>query len=40
MTRISGAVNLDFGDITINVDELEGLLGKDLVQQFGTCGGR
>ena len=36
MTRISGAVNLDFGDITINVDELESLLGKDLVQQFGT----
>lgn len=35
MTRISGAVNLDFDSITINVDELESLLGKDLVQEFG-----
>ena len=35
MTRISGAVNLDFSNITINIDQLEGLLGKDLVQEWG-----
>lgn len=35
MTRISGAVNLCWDNVTINIDELEGLLGKDLVQEFG-----
>ena len=35
MSRISGAVNLDFDNITINIDELEKLLGKDLVQEWG-----
>ena len=37
MTRISGAVNLDFDDISINIDELEELAGKVLIHEFGTA---
>jgi len=36
MTRISGATNLDFDNITLNIDELEELAGKVLVHEFGS----
>ena len=39
MTRISSAVNMDFDNITVTVEGLDGLdklLGADLVQKFGV----
>ena len=39
MSRISGATNIDFGNVTINIDELEELAGKTLVHQYDTAAG-